>query len=735
MKRKAEEQRLKIEEMNRKRMEEQRRIAEEKQRQQEEQRACMAIRRVTGKVRLSTEETLAANQQELADVMSKELPKCGAQMEAIKKECEQAVDVAKKGIEARKEAAAKAQALKEENERKQKEMQEKAEALLKELAGLVGKAEEQVTALKEIAEPLLTATTMKKAAIDKQKEAIDEVAQKVAAELKVCQDFIRENNPSMRVTIPKAMQPGATSADAIATLPQLTARMAEATKTQQATVRNVQATEAKLSKKADAQAKLDKLDASFSKFDKNKDGFLDQKEIADYAKKECQVTISKSTFATMMAGLVPAGAKGVSKADFHLLQVQIGIAREMKLDQERKNVREAREKEIEELKEELKEKVAEVDKNYATVEEEVKKLEEAAEPLRTKGKTMKSTEIGPLCDEVEEKIKPTKESVADFKKEVAALREDVDPEVLPWLISGPLKLLESKTNRLEPWIGKTATLVQKSRADAKNKATAEVKAFEAKAVAMLRFHQKTKDLTPDALYEAIAKKAASVDKKSFLKFYKTCEKEPAPEDEKKAAAAAPPSEQDLERLFGHLAEDGKTISKERMMSIIRQYMKVTKDTVLTDDIGIKGSKSLRRLEVGEILEMLGNPKSEGTGEENVVRVHCKAVKDSQEGWVTISGNQGTAFLADHSGFFKVVKETILTPTLDLDSEEAKEAAKQLKDANPRKLRPGEVVEVWIWPMKEEKSGLMRLKCKTKSDGAIGWATAVGNAGTIFMEPM
>ena len=32
-----------------------------------------------------------------------------------------------------------------------------------------------------------------------------------------------------------------------------------------------------------------------------------------------------------------------------------------------------------------------------------------------------------------------------------------------------------------------------------------------------------------------------------------------------------------------------------------------------------------------------------------------------------------------------------------------------------------------------RSGLVRLKCKSRLDGAIGWVTQIGNAGTVFLE--
>merc|ERR1711933_554725 len=102
------------------------------------------------------------------------------------------------------------------------------------------------------------------------------------------------------------------------------------------------------------------------------------------------------------------------------------------------------------------------------------------------------------------------------------------------------------------------------------------------------------------------------------------------------------------------------------------------------------------------------------------------------GWLPVAGNQGTVFLVEANNQFRVVKETILTESFELDGGGSKDATRKLKDTT-RKLREGEVVEVREWARKEEKSGLMRMKCKAKSDGSIGWVTTVGNQGTVFLE--
>ncbi|CAK0894766.1 unnamed protein product, partial [Prorocentrum cordatum] len=82
----------------------------------------------------------------------------------------------------------------------------------------------------------------------------------------------------------------------------------------------------------------------------------------------------------------------------------------------------------------------------------------------------------------------------------------------------------------------------------------------------------------------------------------------------------------------------------------------------------------------------------------------------------------------HGGLY--LKDTILTDDFELDQDS--ESRRRLKDTT-RKLREGELLEVYEWPRKEEKSGLLRMKAKVKGDGAVGWVTTEGNQGTAYCE--
>jgi len=86
-----------------------------------------------------------------------------------------------------------------------------------------------------------------------------------------------------------------------------------------------------------------------------------------------------------------------------------------------------------------------------------------------------------------------------------------------------------------------------------------------------------------------------------------------------------------------------------------------------------------------VVDVLEGPVEDETA--GVMRVRCVAKKDGVEGWATLKGNQGTLYLKDGGEFFKVVKETIMTPTFELDTAADKELSKKVKDPT-RKLKDG-----------------------------------------------
>merc|ERR1711988_871542 len=90
-----------------------------------------------------------------------------------------------------------------------------------------------------------------------------------------------------------------------------------------------------------------------------------------------------------------------------------------------------------------------------------------------------------------------------------------------------------------------------------------------------------------------------------------------------------PEAEGLKRLHRSLAEEDEDgFTKDKFVNIVRLFMKVKNDTVITDVLNIKEGKNLRRLEAPEVVEVLEGPKMDAVAK--VLRVRARAVKDEIE---------------------------------------------------------------------------------------------------------
>ena len=90
----------------------------------------------------------------------------------------------------------------------------------------------------------------------------------------------------------------------------------------------------------------------------------------------------------------------------------------------------------------------------------------------------------------------------------------------------------------------------------------------------------------------------------------------------------------------------------KFMTALGANYKVVRDIVFSDGLIIERSKQLRRLEVGEIIEVYEGPTVDPSV--GVHRVRGCALRDGAVGWVTIAGNPGLPFLSPGGNVFKVL---------------------------------------------------------------------------------
>merc|ERR1719480_368758 len=74
---------------------------------------------------------------------------------------------------------------------------------------------------------------------------------------------------------------------------------------------------------------------------------------------------------------------------------------------------------------------------------------------------------------------------------------------------------------------------------------------------------------------------------------------------------------------------------------LAKLMVCTTSIAITTTFDIGDGKAIRKLDVGEHLEIIDGPREDP--KRSLLRVNARTVRDSQEGWVTMQGNQGTVY--------------------------------------------------------------------------------------------
>ena len=91
-----------------------------------------------------------------------------------------------------------------------------------------------------------------------------------------------------------------------------------------------------------------------------------------------------------------------------------------------------------------------------------------------------------------------------------------------------------------------------------------------------------------------------------------------------------------------------------------------KAIAMTSAFDMGKSKILRSLAEKEEVEVIDGPRSDPSTK--MERLHVKCLSDAKEGWVTVKGNQGTAFLEPLDSHIKDLDSAFKTKRADQNTE-------------------------------------------------------------------
>jgi len=690
-------QREREEEERKRREEELRKRREEEETRRKEQAAALSVRKVIQRLRNAAPETFDALKEEVLQTQSDELKKMGSEGPKVRQEVENALKDAMERVEQIKEKREIEERRRAEEEKRRQEEQEKVKKLLEEADDVVKSVEEKADKFSEAIAPLENSPQESPESI---RETADEV-EKNAADTRDALEAAFSSLADKRQEMGRASEVGQVRR----ALGDLHAKLSAVRRTLEKATTTLEEVREKADRKAKALKRGKEQEDSFTQFDSSSTGILSREGVAKLAKSAYDFEPDAALLDKVMKYLAP-----ITRENFIRARQMLAISK----SEQRARVQRAEAAEQARLLEEKREAVK---KLLDGVEEQLKvaavgavKAEDHARPLNARGAdTTTSTEMRATGAEALALVEPIE---ADIGKVLAILSEVEEQcagsDSLQSFMKWDVPHFQKEHDRVQEKLKEVRLTVKESEEKATRKEYVELDQSEKDVASALRAFMDGEGKTADELFSHIVGEAESIAKAKFLDFVKGLK------DMKLSEAL-------LEKAISHIIGEGKDVlEKAQLKEIVRLYYKCVKGTVMTESISIK-SKTVRRLEVNEVLEILEGPKKEDGA--NVMRVKCLAVMDDLLGWVTVVGNQGTPLLIPGGNLLTCVKETVITDGLSVQDSKT-----------VRRLAKGEVIEVLEFPKKDPSISCVRIRGKAKIDGTTGWITVEGNQGTAFLEP-
>lgn len=134
-----------------------------------------------------------------------------------------------------------------------------------------------------------------------------------------------------------------------------------------------------------------------------------------------------------------------------------------------------------------------------------------------------------------------------------------------------------------------------------------------------------------------------------------------------------------------------------------KHYTIVQEVALQSRFQSVGAEAVRQLAAGEIVQVMEGPKEEAVAPE--VRAKVRSVLDNTAGWVSVKAPA----VQKWNSFYKCLVASPLHETSQVSE----------ASAPVRELSAGEVLEFLEGPALDGDT--MRIKCRAKKDGAIGWA--------------
>lgn len=141
------------------------------------------------------------------------------------------------------------------------------------------------------------------------------------------------------------------------------------------------------------------------------------------------------------------------------------------------------------------------------------------------------------------------------------------------------------------------------------------------------------------------------------------------------------------------------LSRQGLAGALEQFMRCVREIAITKDSSIEDAEILRKLEVGEIVEILSADEIL-SDKLQLSRVRCRVIRDGTEGWITLKQSQKGVYL-------KTTSRPLFCCNLDKSLTTAMGAT--TADSLVRTVEAGEVVQLLEGPQDERHGSGSRVR--------------------------
>lgn len=747
---KLEEEAAKQAEVDRLRMEEENARQDEAAKAARMQEATLVVLKVLQQLSTATPENFESLKAELAGVMDTELPRTGTQHDILKGEADRVLRYAQEYVEKIRQEQA------QEKERLAAQEQASRSAM-EELEQLVAAAEARAESANIAAALLAGGNDMEDVALLEAANTVELLSRKSIESCSKSGDFLGQKRAIIQAADHLIEE---TSVVLSKAAPRICAAMRSTTEA----VKHARATKEIVMKTMASKKRLDVKAVVFARYDKDGDGLLSLDEIAEYTRGEFNFELSLAKL-DLIRRRVCRGSSGVPQQDLHLLKSAVGIAREEVAGRTRQAKREAQQR-IENERAAERRKLVDDKKTEASstagslvalVDEKILPALSAAESqvqsLASDGGALGASALQTAASSLELAASAADAEVNDFKRRFDGLCKDIHEfDELVELLQAELEELSKLSSACEERLASVAGASKRAAGAVLYKQLTEYDDDRLEVAAALRAAVEAAGTSLESIFDAVsgsegdslsveavgdflARHGCEVPQDKLVGICARCTKDTIAASAYADSTLSTPGSRDggdcdataSDNAIGGSKEDVSAtpvcITKDAFARLVRVYYKVAKAIVLSDSLSIGTSGQLRRLDEGEVVEVIQGPMLESTV--GVHRVNVRALRDNLLGWVTVKGNQGVVFLLPGGSTFWVTQPTALSADLrDLDGA-----------TTVKTLQCGDIIQVLDWAKTSKSSlGVTRIKARVQGCGSIGWATIADNDGNVYLVP-